>query len=101
MKILAGELKGRRLFTPRGLATRPTADQMRLALLDALAPHLPEAHVLDLFAGAGGVGLEALSRGATRCVFVERDARALRALRENIGALGLEARARVVRGDAH
>lgn len=100
MRILAGALKGRRLVTPRGARTRPTADHVRLALLDALGPWLPGAHLLDLFAGAGGVGLEALSRGAARATFVEQDRRALDALRANIAALGVEDRARVVAAEA-
>jgi 16S rRNA (guanine(966)-N(2))-methyltransferase RsmD len=99
MRIIAGALKGRRLVTPRGDTTRPTADQVRIALMDTLAPRLPEARVLDLFAGAGGVGLEALSRGAAHATFVERDARAVAALRENVTALGLGELARVRRGD--
>src|SRR5215510_9272446 len=64
LRIIAGAYKGRRLATPRGETTRPTADQVRIALLDTLMPWLSEARVLDLFAGAGGVGLEALWRGA-------------------------------------
>ena len=99
MKIIAGELKGRRLVVPRGLGTRPTADQVRIALMDTLTPYLPEARFLDLFAGAGGVGLEALSRGATRAVFVERDAAAVVALRRNVAALGVEAGTRILRAD--
>lgn len=99
MRIIAGALKGRRLVTPRGPATRPTADQVRIALLDALAPWLEGARVLDLFAGAGGVGLEALSRGASHATFVERDARAVAALHRNIAVLALEGRARVLRED--
>ena len=99
MRIIAGTLKGRRLVTPRGSTTRPTADQVRIALMDTLAPYLPGARFLDLFAGAGGVGLEALSRGAARAVLVDREANALAALRRNITALGLEAQTRVVRGD--
>ncbi len=99
MRIIAGAYKGRRLTTPRGETTRPTADQVRIALLDALMPWLPEARVLDLFAGAGGVGLEALSRGAAHATFVERDARAVQALRANVTGLGVERAARVVRGD--
>jgi 16S rRNA (guanine966-N2)-methyltransferase len=99
VRVIAGALKGRRLAAPAGHATRPTADQVRLALMDALAPWLPGARVLDLFAGSGSVGLEALSRGAAHATFVERDARALRALRSNIAALGVGARTRVVRGD--
>jgi 16S rRNA (guanine(966)-N(2))-methyltransferase RsmD len=99
MKIIAGALKGRRLVTPRGATTRPTADQVRIALMDTLAPRLPDARVLDLFAGAGGVGLEALSRGAAHATFVENDGRALAALRENVAALGVGSLIRVRRAD--
>jgi len=98
-RILAGALKGRRLVTPRGDVTRPTADQVRIALMDTLTPWLDGARFLDLFAGAGGVGLEALSRGAAHVTFVERDARAVAALRQNVEALGLAGASRVVRGD--
>ena len=97
MRVIAGALKGKRLQTPRGSTTRPTADQVRIALLDTLAPRLPGARVLDLFAGAGGVGLEALSRGAAHATFVERDARALAALAANVAALGVGDAARVLR----
>ena len=100
MRIIAGTLKGQQLVTPRGHRTRPTADQVRIALMDTLMPHLSGARFLDLFAGAGGVGLEALSRGAGRAVFVESDATALDALRRNIAALRLQAQTRIVRGDA-
>jgi 16S rRNA (guanine(966)-N(2))-methyltransferase RsmD len=99
MRILAGRLKGRRLVSPRGLATRPTADHVRIALMDALAPWLVGARFLDLFAGAGGVGLEALSRGAAHVTFVEADAGAVAALRRNLAALGVSGAARVLRGD--
>ena len=99
MRVIAGALKGRRLLTPRGATTRPTADQVRIALMDALGPWLPDARVLDLFAGAGGVGLEALSRGAAHATFIERDPRALAALVENIRTLDVESRTYVVRGD--
>ena len=98
MRILAGALKGRRLQTPRGSTTRPTADQVRIALMDTLTPRLAGARLLDLFAGAGGVGLEALSRGAVHVTFVERDARALQALRTNVETLGVADQARVERG---
>ncbi len=99
MRIIAGALKGRRLVTPRGATTRPTADQVRIALMDTLAPRLPGARVLDLFAGAGGVGLEALSRGAAHATLVEQDARAVAALKANVAALGVAALARVRRGE--
>ncbi|MEX2148458.1 MAG: 16S rRNA (guanine(966)-N(2))-methyltransferase RsmD [Candidatus Rokuibacteriota bacterium] len=100
MRILAGRFKGRRLVTPKGDVTRPTADQVRLALMDTLMPWLPQARVLDLFAGGGGGGLEALSRGAGHATFVERDARAVAALRANVDTLGVAAVTRVVRGEA-
>jgi 16S rRNA (guanine966-N2)-methyltransferase len=100
MRVIAGALKGQRLVTPRGTTTRPTADQVRIACLDTLMPYLADGPFLDLFAGAGGVGIEALSRGAPSAVFVEQDAQALRALRENVERLGLGDRARVMRDDA-
>jgi len=100
MRVLAGEFKGRRLVTTRGGTTRPTGDRVRIACLDTLMPHLPRGPFLDLFAGSGAVGIEALSRGAPAAVFVELEAAALRALRDNIAGLGLEGRAHVIREDA-
>jgi 16S rRNA (guanine966-N2)-methyltransferase len=100
MRVLAGALKGRRLTSARGTATRPTSDRVRTACLDTLMPHLGAGPFLDLFAGAGSVAIEALSRGAPSAVCVERDRLALRALRENVERLGLGDRARIVRGDA-
>jgi len=100
VRVLAGELKGQRLTTPRGRTTRPTADQVRIACLDTLMPFLDAGPFLDLFAGAGGVGIEALSRGAPSAVFVEQDGAALRALRDNVERLDLRDRARVVRSEA-
>ena len=99
MRIIAGVFKGRRLVSPRGATTRPTADQVRIALMDTLGPRLPDSRVLDLFAGAGSVGLEALSRGAAHATFVERDPRAVEALHQNIRTLGVESRAVLARGD--
>jgi 16S rRNA (guanine966-N2)-methyltransferase len=99
VRIIAGAYKGRRLVTPRGDVTRPTADQVRIALMDTLMPWLPGARLLDLFAGAGGVGLEALSRGAAHATFVERDVRAVVALRDNVAALGVGGVTRVVRDE--
>ena len=85
---------------PRGLETRPTADRVRVTLFDMLGPAVAGARVLDLFAGTGAVGIEALSRGAARVVLVERDQAALRALRANLAALGASrAAARVLAGD--
>jgi 16S rRNA (guanine966-N2)-methyltransferase len=100
MRVLAGALKGQRLVAPRGPTTRPTGDRVRIACLDTLTPYLGRGPFLDLFAGAGGVGIEALSRGAPSAVFVEADISALRALRENVARLGLGERARIMRDDA-
>jgi 16S rRNA (guanine966-N2)-methyltransferase len=100
MRVIGGAERGRRLKAPRGRRTRPTADRMRVTLFDILGPTVAGARVLDLFAGTGAVGIEALSRGAARAVFVERDRDALRALRANLAALRLGRQAaRVVAGD--
>ncbi len=97
MRVIAGEWKGRKLSTPAGRRTRPTADRVRTALMDTLGPWLPGARFLDLFAGAVGVGIEALSRGAAEAVFVEADPITLASLRENLTRLGVEGRGRVRR----
>src|SRR5947208_2259988 len=88
MRVIAGRLGGRRLKAPAGARTRPTAERVREALF-AMLEDVADARVLDLFAGSGALGIEALSRGAASAVFVERDPAALRALRENLAALGL------------
>ena len=102
MRVVAGELGGRKLVAPDGTSTRPTTDRVREAVFNALgsAGLIDGAIVADLFAGTGAVGIEALSRGAARCTFVERDRNALRALEENIDTLGLGDRSRVMRSDA-
>src|SRR5678816_4467757 len=86
-RIIGGTGKGRRLRTPRGDATRPTGARVRQTLFDILAPRVPGCRFLDAFAGNGGVGLEALSRGAARVVLVDKDAAAVAAARENARAL--------------
>jgi len=92
MRIVAGTLRGRELSTPGGDATRPTAARAREALFAILAD-VSDARVLDLYAGSGALGLEALSRGAEQLVLVESSKAAQRAIRTNLGALGVEARA--------
>lgn len=101
MRVVAGELGGRRLVSPVGTSTRPTTDRVREAIFNTLgsAGVLEGAIVADLFAGCGAVGIEALSRGAVRCVFVERDRNALSVLDENLDALDLRDRSRVVMAD--
>ncbi len=100
MRIIAGEFRGRRLSTPRGLGTRPMLDRVREALFSTLGERVEEARVLDLFSGTGSLGLEALSRGAQAVAFFERDRRALAALRENLTLLGVEEQTTVHAGDA-
>jgi 16S rRNA (guanine(966)-N(2))-methyltransferase RsmD len=90
MRIIGGWLGSRRLQAPPGLATRPTSDRLRETLFNVLAPRIEGAAFLDLYAGSGAVGIEALSRGATRVVVVERAAPALKVLRTNVAQLGIE-----------
>lgn len=99
MRVVAGEAKGRRLVSPPASITRAATERVRMSLFGILEPRLDGAAVLDLFAGAGTIGIEALSRGAAHATFVERDRAALRALRENVTATGFEARATVVPRD--
>ncbi len=93
MRIIAGRWRGRTLIAPPGDATRPTSDRTREALFSMLTSRLgsfEDLRVADIFAGTGALGLEALSRGAARCTFVERDRTALEALKANIAKLGAE-----------
>jgi 16S rRNA (guanine966-N2)-methyltransferase len=95
MRIIAGEWRGRRLVAPKGDATRPTADRTRETLFSMLTSRLGSFEglsVLDLFAGSGALGLEALSRGAAQCLFVEHEPEAIRAIRANIAALRAQVR---------
>ncbi len=89
MRIIAGLAKGRRIGAPPGQDVRPTADRVREALFSSLQPLLPGARVLDLYAGSGALGLEAVSRGAVHATLVERDRRTLSVLRANVEAVGL------------
>jgi len=90
MRIIGGRLGSRTLQAPPGLATRPTSDRLRETLFNVLAPRIEGASFLDLYAGSGAVGIEAISRGAARAVFVERAAPALKVLRANLARLGIE-----------
>jgi 16S rRNA (guanine966-N2)-methyltransferase len=105
MRIVAGTFRGRPLVAPKGHFTRPTADRARQAIFNVLehapwSPGLQGARVIDLFAGSGAMGIEAMSRGAGFCLFVERAEPARAAIRANLASLGLEARARLDRRDA-
>ena len=91
MRVVAGELRGRRIDGPDGEATRPTTDKVREAVFNALGSlgAVDDAVVVDLFAGSGALGIEALSRGAARCTFVENDRRALGVVKTNVDTLGI------------
>jgi len=95
MRIIAGEFRSRILEAPRGMDTRPTSDRLRETLFNVLQPRLAGVRFLDLYAGSGANGLEALSRGATEAVLVEQAAPALAAIRKNVAALGVSGRVRV------
>ena len=99
VRIIAGSRKGHTIQAPKGLDTRPTSDRVRENVFNIVAPWVEGARVLDLYAGSGAMGLEALSRGAERAVFVESDPEAVRAIERNLDKLGLTG-ARIVRADA-
>lgn len=102
MRVIGGELKGRRLFSPkggRGSTVRPTPDRVREAVFNILPRSLAGVRVLDLFAGTGAMGIEALSRGALEAVFVDADKSSADLVAKNLEACGLAARARVIRKD--
>jgi 16S rRNA (guanine966-N2)-methyltransferase len=100
VRIVGGSLGGRVLRAPSGAATRPTSEKVREALFSILGPPEPDAVVLDLFAGSGGLGIESLSRGAARAVFVDKGRPAIDVLRRNLSELGIADRADVVMSDA-
>ena len=98
MRIIAGEFRSRRLKTLPGLDTRPTPDRLRESLFSVLQSEIEDAIFLDAYAGTGAVGIEALSRGAARAIFIERSRSAADCIRENLASLGLQGRAEVVQG---
>ena len=100
MRVIAGSAKGRKLKTLEGLDVRPTTDKVKEAIFSAIQFDLPGAVVLDLFAGSGQLGIEALSRGAAECVFIDRRPDAVRLIQENLALCGFTDRARVKSGDA-
>src|SRR5215510_16048942 len=105
MRIIAGKFRGASIEAPKGLATRPTSDRVRQALFNVLEHGAPQfdfagARVLDLFAGSGALGLEAMSRGARFCLFVEESADARAAIRRNVEAIRLTGVTKIWRRDA-
>ncbi|HWP99918.1 MAG TPA: RsmD family RNA methyltransferase, partial [Vicinamibacterales bacterium] len=99
MRVIAGTLKGRRLAPPRWPGLRPTSDRLRETLFNVIGARVAGARVVDAYAGTGALGLEALSRGAAQVVFVERDPRAVRLVRENLARCGVEGGYAIIRGD--
>ena len=95
MRVIAGEFRSRRLKSLPGLDTRPTPDRLRETLFNVLASLIPKCVFMDVYAGTGAVGIEALSRGARRAIFIEKNRAAVEVIHENLAALGLEGRAEV------
>ncbi|MCQ2406910.1 MAG: 16S rRNA (guanine(966)-N(2))-methyltransferase RsmD [Oscillospiraceae bacterium] len=100
MRVITGTARGHKLLTPEGLDTRPTTDKVKEAVCSALQFDFPGAKVLDLFAGSGQMGIEALSRGASSAVFIDADPRALACIKQNVKACGFTERSAVLRSDA-
>ena len=97
MRVIAGELKGRRLKTPKWEGLRPTSDKLRETLFNVVAPRVAGARVLDYYAGTGAIGIEALSRGASHVAFVDNDPRALKLIDENLRHCGVRDRYVIIR----
>lgn len=100
MRVVAGSAKGRKLKAPKTPGTRPVMDRVKTALFDILAPRIVGTRFLDLFAGTGSIGIEALSRGADAATFIELGPEALKCVRDNLAATGLTTHAEVLRSDA-
>jgi 16S rRNA (guanine(966)-N(2))-methyltransferase RsmD len=99
VRIVAGTLRGRNINGPKWDGLRPTSDSLRETLFNVLGPTVSGVRILDAFAGTGAVGIEAISRGATRATFIERDTRAIKLIEDNISALGIAAECAIIRGD--
>jgi 16S rRNA (guanine966-N2)-methyltransferase len=100
MRVISGSAKGRRLKSVPGDSTRPITDRVKVALFDILAPDVKDCLFLDLFAGTGGVGIEALSRGARRAVFVDIDPKSVQTIRDNLETTRLNGKSSVIRSDS-
>ncbi|WP_338469931.1 16S rRNA (guanine(966)-N(2))-methyltransferase RsmD [Niallia sp. XMNu-256] len=100
MRVVSGILKGKGLKAVPGSSTRPTTDKVKEAMFNMIGPYFDGGYGLDLFAGSGGLGIEALSRGLDHVIFVDRDAKAIGTLRENIHSCGLDDKVEIYRNDA-
>ena len=101
MRVIAGEFRSRRLVSTEGSETRPTPDRLRETLFNILGTSVEGCVFLDAYAGTGAVGIEALSRGAGRAIFLEKSAKAVQTIRKNLESLKVDSRARIVQGSAH
>lgn len=101
MRVITGIARGRRLNAPEGLDVRPTTDKVKEAVFSAIQFEIQDAYVLDLFAGSGQMGIEAISRGASRAVFVDSSQRAIRCINENIRAVKFERQSEVINRDSY
>ncbi len=99
MRIISGIAKGRRINAPKGVKIRPTSDRVKEAIFNTITPLINNSEFLDLFAGTGNIGIEALSRGATRCTFVDQSPQAIKFIKANIANLAFEDRSRIIKGD--
>lgn len=99
MRVIAGEAKGMRLKSPSGLNIRPTADRVKEALFSMLGPGLVDAVFVDLYAGSGAIGIEAISRGADSCIFVDKNKKSISLIKENLTITKFENRSRVICAD--
>lgn len=100
MRVISGQARGLKLKTPEGLATRPTTDRIKESLFNIIAGDIPESDFLDLFGGSGGIGIEALSRGAASAVFVDQSQESIDVIKYNLDRARLSERAEVIRGNA-
>ncbi len=99
MRIVSGKFKSRIIKAPKGQNTRPSSDRTRESIFNVLAPYLYDANVLDLFAGSGALGIEALSRGASHVVFIDHDDCAIQCIRENVSTLKINQQCEIIQGD--
>ena len=100
MRVISGKARGRKLISPEGLLTRPTTDRVKESIFNIISPYIPAQRVLDLFAGSGALGIEALSRGSAHCTFVEANKSAMATVKKNIELTRAEDAASTVFGDA-
>ena len=100
MRVISGSARGRKLSAPEGFDTRPTTDRVKESVFNIISPYIPTESVLDMFAGSGAMGIEALSRGCTRAVFLEHTQRAMQTVKKNVEGARLADRAEMVLGDA-